>query len=216
MLVIIGSVLLLVAAIFGLVILIGAFKESVGQGLLCMFVPFYMLYYAFARYRSSKKGLVVGSWAGAAVVGTALVVVGTVMAANEAVADFNADMQQLELDLANPPADLGAGAGAAEESATLMNCNLSEQPGRLCNEYRVTASYTQANATEHCDMVQIVSDDKQPLAQGGCPTDNAIAKCEPRFGNNTTYYYRDPSPDIDNEAAMNSMETLCTGTFTRL
>ena len=213
MLVIIGMVFLALAAIFGLVILIGAFKESVGQGLLCMFVPFYMLYYAFARYRSSKKGLVVGSWAGAAVLGTTLMVVGSVMAANEAVAEFNADMAELQnLDLANPPADLGA----AEETATIMSCNLSEQPGRLCNEYRVTASYTQANAAEHCDMVQIVSDEKQPLAQGACPTENAIARCEPRFGNNTTVYYRDPSPDIDNEVAMNSMETLCTGTFTRL
>lgn len=213
MLMIIGSIVLLVAGVLGLVILINAFKESAAQGLLCMFVPFYMFYFAFARYSGSKKGVVVGSWVGALVVGIALQVTGAVMAANDAVADFNAEMAQLDTDFANPPA---AAAQADEGDARIVSCNLSEQPGRLCNEYSLGSSYTEENASQHCEMVQMMADDKVGLAEGPCPTDNAIGRCEPRFGSQTTVYYRDPDPGIDEDQAMASAEQLCTGTFTRL
>lgn len=212
MLMIIGSVLLLIAAVFGLVILIGAFKESALQGILCLFVPFYMFYYAFAKYQSPKKGLVVSGWLAGIVLGVTLQVVGGMMAANEAVASFEADMQNL--DLASPPA--GGAEAAPAGDARVVSCNLSEQPGRICNQYSLSGSYTQENAADHCDMIQMMADEKLPLADAPCPTENAIARCEPRFGSNTTVYYRDPSPDIDNDAAMTAAETLCTGTFTRL
>lgn len=212
MLMILGGILLFVSAIFALVILIDAFKESVGQGLLCMFVPLYILYYAFARYSGSKKGLVITGWLGANAVGATLMVVGGLLAANDAVADFQADMAELEnVDFAAPPA--GAVAEADEQDARIVSCNLSEQPGRICMQYRIAGSYTQDAAGQHCETTQMMVDDKLPLAEGGCPTDNAIAKCEPRFGNTTTFYY--PDPEADNEAAMRSMETVCTGTFTR-
>jgi hypothetical protein len=55
------------SAIFGLaafvasiIILIDAFKASVGQGFLCLCIPFYILYYAFARFQHDKKNLIVG------------------------------------------------------------------------------------------------------------------------------------------------------------
>lgn len=82
MLSIIGSILLLVGGVFGLVLLIHAFKESIGQGLLSLFVPFYIFYYGFAKYQSPKKGLVLGGWLGSIAVGMGLFVVGAMQFAS--------------------------------------------------------------------------------------------------------------------------------------
>mgnify|MGYP000935036043 CR=1 FL=1 len=64
----IGSVLMMVGSLMGLIggiiILIHAFKSSVGQGFLCLCIPFYILYYAFARYESEKKKMVLTIWLG--------------------------------------------------------------------------------------------------------------------------------------------------------
>lgn len=217
MLVIIGSVLLFIGLIFGLIIIINAFKESAGQGLLCMFVPFYIFYFAFARYSGSKKGLVVGSWLGTYAIGTALVVIGTVVAANDVAVALEQDLQNMPEMGQAPTGDTAAPAGDTEGGA-VVSCDLSQQAGRICNEYTLSGTYTRDNAAQHCDMMQVLVDDadKETLADGSCPTDNAIAKCEPRFGNNTTVYYRDTDPNIDNDAAMNAAENLCTGTFSRL
>ena len=55
------------------IVLIHAFKTSVGQALLCMFVPLYILYYAFARFEHQKKnlilGILLGCWALTFIVG---------------------------------------------------------------------------------------------------------------------------------------------------
>lgn len=57
--VIVGYVIFVV---FSLIIIGKAFGESFGQGLLCLFIPFYILYYAFARLQSERKGFIVGVW----------------------------------------------------------------------------------------------------------------------------------------------------------
>jgi len=137
MLVIIGGVLLFIGAIFGLIILINAFKESAGQGLLCMFVPFYIFYFAFARYSGSKKGLVVGSWLSTYLVGTALVVVGTLVAANDAVATFEQDLQNMP-EMGQAPMGDTAGAAGDSEGGEVVSCDLSQQPGRICSEYSLS------------------------------------------------------------------------------
>jgi len=36
-------------------VLVAAFKESTAQGLLCLFVPFYAIYYLFAKYSNPNK-----------------------------------------------------------------------------------------------------------------------------------------------------------------
>lgn len=59
---IIGLVLNLVGFICAIIILVAAFKESVAQGFLSLCVPFYILYYMFAKYESDKKGLVIGGY----------------------------------------------------------------------------------------------------------------------------------------------------------
>lgn len=50
----------IVAGVGGTWILITAFRESTSQGLLCMFVPFYIVYYAIKRWSDAKKPFVLG------------------------------------------------------------------------------------------------------------------------------------------------------------
>jgi hypothetical protein len=106
----IGSVLLLVAGVFGLVVLINAFKESAGQGLLCMFVPLYIFYYAFARYESPKKPIVLGGWLGGMALGLALTYVGSMQAA-DAMAKAAGDLESGNWEVAAAP------TASAEEEA---------------------------------------------------------------------------------------------------
>ena len=54
--------LYLVALVCSIIILIHAFKASVGQGFLCLCIPFYILYYAFARFEHPKKNLILVAW----------------------------------------------------------------------------------------------------------------------------------------------------------
>jgi len=70
----VGSIASLVG---GIILLIAAFKESVGQGFLCLCIPFYILYFAFAKYESEKKSLVLAIWLG----GTVISWIGQAMAA---------------------------------------------------------------------------------------------------------------------------------------
>jgi len=64
-----GSLLSLVALVCSIIILIHAFKASVGQGLLCLCIPFYILYYAFARFEHEKKNLILIVWLACGVLG---------------------------------------------------------------------------------------------------------------------------------------------------
>lgn len=54
----------LAAFICSIVILIAAFQDGVAQGLLCLFIPFYVLYYALAVFQHEKKGLILLGWLG--------------------------------------------------------------------------------------------------------------------------------------------------------
>ena len=51
-------------AAFGcwLMIIIDAFKNEVLQGILSLCVPFYILYYAFAKFEHEKKGIIIAVW----------------------------------------------------------------------------------------------------------------------------------------------------------
>ena len=80
---IVGLACILAAVVCGIIVLIAAFQENVVQGLLSLFVPFYILYYAFARYESEKKGLILGVWLGGGLLGGILQVVGGVLAVSQ-------------------------------------------------------------------------------------------------------------------------------------
>ena len=66
-------IILYVAALAcSILILIHAFKASVGQGFLCLCIPFYILYYAFARFQHEKKNLIIAVWLGAGILAAIL------------------------------------------------------------------------------------------------------------------------------------------------
>lgn len=67
-----AGLLNLVGLVCGIIILIHAFKASVGQGFLCLCLPFYVLYYAFARFQHPKKNLIIAVWLGCLIVGGAI------------------------------------------------------------------------------------------------------------------------------------------------
>ncbi len=73
---IVGLLCILASVVCGIIILIAAFQEDVTQGLLCLCIPFYILYYAFARFESENKALILAIWLGGGIVGNILQLVG--------------------------------------------------------------------------------------------------------------------------------------------
>ncbi|MCA8994367.1 MAG: hypothetical protein KDA88_20485 [Planctomycetaceae bacterium] len=74
-----GVVLLILALVCALasfvcaiIILIAAFKEGLAQGLLCLCIPFYVLYFAVAKFQHEKKGLIIAGWIGGAIIANVL------------------------------------------------------------------------------------------------------------------------------------------------
>ena len=57
-------VCLVVSAICSLIILVKAFQDHILQGILCLLIPIYMIYFAWARMESERKGLLMGTWLG--------------------------------------------------------------------------------------------------------------------------------------------------------
>lgn len=64
-----GMIFSLVGLVCNIIVLIHAFKESVGQGFLCLCVPCYILYYMFAKFEHDKKGLIIAGSLGGGVIG---------------------------------------------------------------------------------------------------------------------------------------------------
>jgi len=62
-----GGICSLISFVGAIIILISAFKESRGQGFLCLCVPFYILYFAFAKFQHEKKNMILGAWLGGTV-----------------------------------------------------------------------------------------------------------------------------------------------------
>jgi benzodiazapine receptor len=62
----------IISLICSIIILIHAFKSSVGEGFLCLCVPCYILYYAFAKFEHDKKGLIIAGWLGSSIINTIL------------------------------------------------------------------------------------------------------------------------------------------------
>jgi len=76
MLVAIGAICGLASLVCWVVILIAAFQEEVIQGILCFCVPFYILYYALARYQGEKKNLLIAVGLGGGILGGILQAIG--------------------------------------------------------------------------------------------------------------------------------------------
>ena len=71
--IIIGGIFGLVGLVCNIIILIHAFKSSVGEGFLCLCVPCYILYYMFSKFEHPNKGLIIaGSIGGNIIANVAL------------------------------------------------------------------------------------------------------------------------------------------------
>ncbi|MFT5092296.1 MAG: benzodiazapine receptor [Planctomycetaceae bacterium] len=68
---ILGLVCSLASLVCSIIILIDAFKKEVIKGVLCLCLPFYILYYAFTQFEHEKKGMIIGGWLGGTIVGFA-------------------------------------------------------------------------------------------------------------------------------------------------
>lgn len=82
----IAGVLGLVALACALVIVIHAFRQSTAQGLLCLFVPCYILYFGIAKLEHPRKGLLLAGMVASPILAA--------VAANAATAVFGPDVLQ--------------------------------------------------------------------------------------------------------------------------
>ncbi len=69
---ILGLLFVVVGVVCHIIILIHAFKSSVGTGFLCLCVPCYILYYMFNEFEHEKKGLIIAGYFIGAIVGNCL------------------------------------------------------------------------------------------------------------------------------------------------
>jgi hypothetical protein len=67
-----GGICGLAAFVCSIIILIAAFKDETVKGILCLCVPFYILYYGFVVFEHEKKGLIVGVWLGGGIINALL------------------------------------------------------------------------------------------------------------------------------------------------
>ncbi len=71
-----GMVFSLVSFVLAIIILISAFKQSVGIGFACLCIPFVIFWFAFARFEHEKKNMIVWGMIGSWILGIALSVAG--------------------------------------------------------------------------------------------------------------------------------------------
>lgn len=70
----------LVSLVCAIIILVHAFsKGGVLQGILCLCIPFYILYYAFAKFEHPKKNMILGIWLGAIILQFVFIMMGGAM-----------------------------------------------------------------------------------------------------------------------------------------
>lgn len=71
--VMIGVGALFVSAVTSVFILVHAFRRSIGTGVITLFVPGYVVYYAFSQFEHARKGPIVALWLGLGVLGALLI-----------------------------------------------------------------------------------------------------------------------------------------------
>lgn len=61
-LVLLAAALASISAVCAVLILVHAFRRSVGTGVMVLCIPFYMAVYAFTQFEHRWKGLIVTTW----------------------------------------------------------------------------------------------------------------------------------------------------------
>ena len=60
--VILSLLLNIVCLVLTIIVLIHAFKNSVGWGFACLCIPFVIIYYVFAKFEHPNKGAIIGGY----------------------------------------------------------------------------------------------------------------------------------------------------------
>jgi hypothetical protein len=159
----------IVASVLTLSIIVGAFRQSVGQGLLALFVPLYALIFAFSKWTYGKRAMVGGGQLIASV-GLALCVV---MSIKTAAADVAEALQHPSPAAAMPGSTSGSSAGASK-LPIVATCSIS-YPGRgqaVCTELHGTS--VPVGAADKC------KGDEGTFVTGSTPCSpaGATGKCE--------------------------------------
>lgn len=92
-----GGLFYLVGFVFWVIIIINAFKTDTTQGILCLCVPFYILYWGFAKFTHPKKGMIMGGFLGGYILGAILYGVSASMMASAAVDQMNQFNTQMQV-----------------------------------------------------------------------------------------------------------------------
>jgi hypothetical protein len=66
---VLGLILMLVSVASWTLVLVHAFKRSLGTGFIVLCLPIYNVYYGFSQFEHRVKGLVLAGWLGAGVLG---------------------------------------------------------------------------------------------------------------------------------------------------
>jgi translocator protein len=73
------------SAVCALLILVHAFRRSVGTGVMVLCIPFYMAVYAFTQFEHRWKGLIVTTWMAALLLSATISAVGIQLSVGVAV-----------------------------------------------------------------------------------------------------------------------------------
>ena len=69
----------LISSVCGIIILVSAFQDEVLEGILCLFIPFYILYYGGWKFDHDKRALILVGWLGPIFVYCVIALIGAVI-----------------------------------------------------------------------------------------------------------------------------------------
>lgn len=194
--ILIGSALLLLAIFFSLYLLVSAFRKSAKDGLLSMFVPFYMLYFALKKLETPNKWPALGAWVMAFAMGGFFVQFGVTQVAKAALIGLNDLGQQAHVDpVATPVLPSAATPSAATPTevptaapSQIMHCDMTGF-AHICHEYNIGGTNTEASARTDCQGRSSSGGTQYQLEAGECPVDNSVGKCVRNDGAGADYFY---------------------------
>ena len=68
-----GIAFAIVGLVCNIIVLIDAFKSSVGEGFMCLCIPCYILFFMFTKFEHPQKTLIIAGSIGGSVIGNVLV-----------------------------------------------------------------------------------------------------------------------------------------------
>jgi hypothetical protein len=170
MLYVLAIVFGLIAAALTLTIVVGAFRQSAGQGLLCLFVPFYALIFAFTKWTYDKRVAVGVGYLVAAVGAPIFMFMAIKATATSAVAALK-EIATSAPTLSPPATTANA---AAAKLPIVGTCTISYGSRGLAACKELHGSSVPSTAADKCKA------DEGTFAAGTapCPAAGATGKCD--------------------------------------